>query len=53
MPPAKTSDLPPRGIKGDYEGVWEQSLEGQRHFKIGGYEGALYPKISKFRGKGI
>ena len=48
MPPAKTSDLPPRGIKGDYEGVWEQ-----RHFKIGGYEGALSPKISKFRGKGI
>lgn len=53
MPPAKTSDLPLRGIKGDYEGVWEQSLEGQRHFKIGGYEGALSPKISKFRGKGI
>ena len=53
MPPAKTSDLPPRGVKGDYEGVWEQSLEGQRQFKIGGYEGALSPKISKFRGKGI
>ena len=53
MPLPKTSDLPPRGVKGDYEGVWEQSLEGQRHFKIGGDEGALSPKISKFRGKGI
>lgn len=53
MPPAKTSDLPRRGIKGDYDGVWEQSLEGQRHFKIGGYEGTLSQKISKFRDEGI